>query len=88
MRRVPGELFNLSIDHMDIVDNAAKSQSTIEKKWHYAPFPANVEQIRPTEYYVQFKEQYAVYCKSISAHTSSYKAFIVDFKFSFDYGTN
>ena len=59
-----------------------KRDIDIEKGWVYAPFPDNIGQFVPTEFYSQVKRWYGVLSKPNSSYTSSDKLFVVSFKFN------
>ena len=60
----------------------SKREIDIEKSWVYAPFPDNIGQLIPTEFYSQVKRRYIVLSKPTFSYTSSNKSFVVNFKFN------
>ena len=60
----------------------SKRNSEVEKAWTYAPFPDNIGQLIPSEFYSQVKCWYAVLSKPPSAYTTSDKSFVTSFRFN------
>ena len=60
----------------------SKQDSEVENAWDYMPFPGNIGQLNPSEFYSQVKRWYAVPSKPLSAYTTSDKSFVTNFRFN------
>ena len=59
----------------------SKHETDIDKGWFHAPFPDNIGQLIPTEFYSQVKRWYKVLSKPNSTYMSSNKSLVANFKF-------